>query len=112
LEVDVGGAVLGRLEENRVDEPDERRIGDAVVGLEIGLLLLGRLELRLLLVDGRTCAEGLARADETADRGENVLARCNTKIDRVARREPKLVDAVQVRGIGDGNVQYVAAERV
>ena len=41
LEVDVGGAVLGRLEDDRVDEPDERRVGDAVVGLEVVVVVVG-----------------------------------------------------------------------
>ena len=41
LEVDVAGPVLGRLEDDRVDEPDERGVGDAVVDLEIVDLLLG-----------------------------------------------------------------------
>ena len=45
LEVDVAGPVLGRLEDHRVDEPDERRVGDPVVDLEVVavfLLLLDR----------------------------------------------------------------------
>ena len=35
IEVDVARPVLGGLEDDRVDEPDERRVGDAVVGLEV-----------------------------------------------------------------------------
>ena len=35
LEVDVAGSVLGRLEDDRVDEAHERRVRDAVVGLEV-----------------------------------------------------------------------------
>ena len=35
LEVDVAGALLGGLEDDRVDEPDERRVRDAVVDLEV-----------------------------------------------------------------------------
>ena len=35
VEVEVAGAVLGGLEDDRVDEPDERRVGDAVLGLEV-----------------------------------------------------------------------------
>jgi hypothetical protein len=44
LEVDVAGPVLGRLEDDRVDEADERRVGDAVVDLEVVALLLFLLE--------------------------------------------------------------------
>ncbi len=41
LEVDVAGAVLGGLEDDRVDEPHERRVGDAVVGLEVVVGVVG-----------------------------------------------------------------------
>ena len=40
LEVDVAGPVLGGLEDDRVDEPDERDVGDAVVDLEVVALVL------------------------------------------------------------------------
>ncbi len=46
LEVDVAGPVLGRLEDDRVDEPDERRVGDAVVGLEVVLVVVERRRCR------------------------------------------------------------------
>ena len=39
LDVDVARAVLGRFEDHRVDEPDERRVREAVVGLEVVVLL-------------------------------------------------------------------------
>ncbi len=42
LEVDVAGAVLGRLEDDRVDEPHDRRLGDAVLGLEVVGLVVDR----------------------------------------------------------------------
>ena len=99
--MDVGGPVLGRLEDHRVDEADERRVGDAVVGLEV-VDLLG-----LLLGDGPfpleegAGAEGLGGADEPADLGEDVVARRDGELERVARREPELVDAVDVGRVGD-----------
>jgi len=37
--VHVARSVLGRLEDERVDEADERRVGDAVVLLEVVLFL-------------------------------------------------------------------------
>ena len=47
LEVDVAGPVLGGLEDDRVDEPDERDVGDAVVDLEVvGSSVLGLLDER------------------------------------------------------------------
>ena len=63
LEVDVAGPVLGGLEDDRVDEPDERRVGDAVVDLEVVDVLLFLLEQRLgFLGEYGTGAEGLGRA--------------------------------------------------
>ena len=38
LEVDVARALLGGLEDDRVDQPDERRLRDAVVDLEVVFL--------------------------------------------------------------------------
>ena len=43
LEVDVAGAVLGGLEDDRVHEPDDRPFGDAVVGGEVVGVILDRL---------------------------------------------------------------------
>ena len=40
LEVDVAGPVLGGLEDDRVHEPDERHVRDAVVDLEVVAVLL------------------------------------------------------------------------
>ena len=106
--MDVRRAVLGRLEEDRVDEPDERDVGDAVVRLEIGdvsLLDLERAQLLLLLRHGSPCAEGLRGADELADRGEDVLARRDPELERLAGRQSQLVDPVQVRRVRDRDAQ-------
>ncbi len=35
FEVDIAGPVLGCLEDDRVDEPDDRPLGDAVLGREV-----------------------------------------------------------------------------
>ena len=96
--MDVGRAVLGGLEQDGVDEADERDVGDPDVVLFLGQRVPG--------------AEGLGGADELANGGEDVLARGDAELDRMPGREPQLVDAVQVRGLGDGNEQGVAAERV
>ncbi len=50
LDVDVAGAVLHRLEEQRVDQPDDRRL---VVGVEqvAGLLELGGDQIEALFVE-------------------------------------------------------------
>ena len=98
LEVDVGGAVLGGLEDDRVDEADERRVGDAVLGLEVVGLLLCFLEVVLGFLEHRSGAEGLGGARHAAQLGEDVLARRDAEIELVAGREPELVDAVEVSG--------------
>ena len=112
LEVDVGGAVLGGLEDDRVDEADERRVGDAVLGLEVVGLLLLVLEVVLGLLEHRAGAEGLGGARHPAQLGEDVLARRDAEVERVAGREPELVDAVQVAGVGDGDRSAPSVERV
>ena len=113
LEVDVGGAVLGSLEDDGVDEPDERRVGDPVLGLEV----VGRrpprdAEVGVDLLQHRAGAECLRGARHPAQLGEDVLARGNAEIERVAGREPELVEAVQVAWIGDGDPQRAVVERV
>jgi len=75
LEVDVGRAVLGGLEQDGVDEADERYVGDAVVGLEVGVLVDGDIDVVLVLGQRDAGAERLRVADELADGGEDVLAR-------------------------------------
>ena len=113
LEVDVGGAVLGGLEDDRVDEPDERRVGDAVVDLEVvRLLLLGDPQLLVDLLEDSAGAERLGGARHPAQLDEDVLARGDAEVERVARREPELVDPVQVARIGDGDPQRAVVERV
>jgi hypothetical protein len=111
LDVDVGGAVLGRLEDDRVDEPDKRRIGDAVVDLEVvGFLLF--LRGRELLLDHRARAERFGGASETADLGKDVLACRDAQVERVTRRDPQLVDRLDVARIGESDLQRSVRERV
>ncbi len=111
IEVDVGSAVFGRLEDDRVDEPDERRIGDAVVGLEIVGLVVLILDLELVL-DERGPLPGLALANLAAKLDLDVLARRDTDLERVAGREPKLVDRLHVRRVRDRDLEDVALEGV
>ena len=59
LEVDVRGPVLGCLEDDRVDEPNERRLRDAVFGLEIVDVLLFLLVERLFFGECGAGSEGL-----------------------------------------------------
>ena len=113
LEVDVGGAVLGRLEDDGVDEPHERRVGDAVVDLEIvGLLFLRDPKLLVDLLEDGPRAERLRGARHPAQLQHDVLARGDAEVERVAGREPELVDSVQVAGVGDGDPQRAVLERV
>ena len=111
LEVDVGGAVLGGLEDDRVDEADERRVGDAVLGLEVVGLLLFFLEFVLGFLEDRAGAEGLGGARQAAHLGEDVVGRCDGELELVAGREPQLVDAVDVVGVGDGDPKHAVLER-
>src|ERR687888_314566 len=74
LEVDVAGAVLRRLEDDRVDKSDERDVGDAVVDLEIVDLLLFLAEKRIALVDRGPGPEGLRLAGKPAKLGEDVVS--------------------------------------
>jgi hypothetical protein len=52
------------------------------------------------------------RARELADLEEDVVARADSELDREARREAQLVDAVQVRRICDGDAEHLVLERV
>ena len=109
--MDVGGAVLGRLEDHRVDEPDERGVRDAVVDLEVvGLLLLG-LE-RELLFDRGARAERLGGTSEPPDLRHDVVARGDSDVERMAGREPELVDPLDVAWIYNGDPKSSVLERV
>ena len=66
----------------------------------------------VVLLERRAGAERLGGADELADSREDVVARGDAELERVARREPELVDAVQVRRVGDGDAQHAVLERV
>ena len=111
VEVDVRGAVLGRLEDDRVHEPDERRVGDAVVGLEVVLVVVLLLDLELVL-DERRALPRLALANLAPELDLDVLARRDPDLERVTRREAELVDRLDVRRVGDRDLQDVALEGV
>ncbi len=105
LEVDVGGAFLGGLEDDGVHEPDERAVRDPVVGFEVVSLL------RLVdLEDGDS--DGLRRAHEPLELDDDVVARGHRELERVPRREPELVDRVDVPGIRDRDLEDVVLEGV
>ena len=105
----VGGPVFRGLEDDRVDEADERGVRDAVVGLVVvGLLLLERR----LLLEHRTSAERLRGAAEAADLRQDVVARGDAEVDRVAGRELQLVDRIDVAGVGDRDAERPVVELV
>ena len=106
LEVDVAGAVAGRAHDDRVDEPHERRVGHSVVDLEIVLVLddLELVEHRLGLGHLRLLGEALELVDD-------VLAVGDVELDRVPRRDLELVDAEDVRRVGDRDLELLAVER-
>jgi len=105
LPVDVRGAVLGGLEDHRVDEADERRVRDAVVGFEVvglvDLFLVGGL---LLFEDGAR-AECFGGTDDAADLRLDVVARRNGELDGEPRRDAQFVDPVDVAGVCDRDAQ-------
>ena len=90
LEVDVARAVLGRLEDDRVDEPDDRPLRDAVLGLEVVGLVLDRLRRDRRRRTSAFMAPS-ARV-EPAHLDHDVLLRRDGELDRLALREPQLVD--------------------
>jgi hypothetical protein len=74
IEVEVARSVLGGLEDDRVDETDERSVRDAVVGLEIPAFALVLVEVHLVLDEG--CAlPGLGRPDDSPQLELDVLRR-------------------------------------
>ena len=105
--MDIGGPVLGGLEDHGVDEPDERRIGNAVVDLEIvGLLLFLFEQLQLAFGGGGSGAEGLGGASKATELDEDVVTGRHANLERIARGEPQLVDSLDVAGVAYGDLEY------
>jgi hypothetical protein len=108
LDVDVARPVLGRLEDHRVDEAHERRVRDAVVGLEVVVL-------RLLALEGDHLVEGGVhrprRARQAAQLGEDVLLCSDVELDRLARPEPQLVERPDVVRVRDRDLEDAVADR-
>ena len=94
LEVDVGGAVLGGLEDHGVDEADERRVRDAVVDLEV--VVSSSSAASIVHARRRPAATRAPNASESRTSLRS-SARMSSRggdaeLDRVARGEPELVD--------------------
>ena len=90
LEMDVAGPVLGGLEDDRVDEPDERDVGDAVLDLEVVGLVLDFFERLLGLMTAR--APNASEARSGAGSRRDVLARGDgqLELELVARRSSSI----------------------
>ena len=71
-------------------------------------MLLGRL----VELDGDDRAHGLAGAQKPLELGHDVVARRDAELERVLRREPQLVDGMEVPGIGDRDAEDVVVDRV
>src|SRR4051812_27929244 len=113
LEVDVAGPVLGGLEDDRVDQPDERDVGDAVLDLEVvGIALRLGLGEAVFDLDCRTRAERLGGTGESPDLVLDVVAGRDGDLELVARGQTQLVDRLDVAGVGDRNLNRRAVERV
>ena len=77
-EVDVARSLVDRLHDDRVHELDRRRVGEAVLGLEIGLAVLERqlvgdqggtgVDLLSALVPAQLCFDLRAGGDDEVDR--------------------------------------------
>ena len=110
LEVNVAGAVFGGGEDDRVDEADERRVGDAVVGLELVFRISHDLD--CVEIHAAATAHRIARALEALDLLVDVVDRGDRELELMARREPQLIDRVNVRRVGERHPQDVAVDRV
>ena len=104
--MDVAGAVAGCAHDDRVDEPHQRRIRHSVVDLEI-VLVLDDLE----LVEHRLGLGHLGLLGETLELVGDVLAVGDEELDRVPRGDLELVDAEDVRRVGDRDLELLAVER-
>jgi hypothetical protein len=89
LEVDVAGPVLGRLEDDRVHEPYERALGDAVIRVEVvRSVLIDDLELRL--VDDRASASFARASRRSSSRTSSLGATANSTGRPAARRSSSM----------------------
>ena len=107
IEMHVARAVLGRLQQYRVDELDEGGVREAVVGLEVGLLAFRKL----FLEQGRALP-GLVRPQDPAQLDLDVLPSRNGQVDRVARRETQLVHRLHVGRVRDRHPEPVSRDPV
>ena len=100
-EVQVARAVLDRLDDDRVDEPDRRSVGGAV-GVEIGVLLERAGE---HVLDHRGALADLVCAGEQAQLEIDVERRRDREVERVVADEAQLVDGRDLARIGDRDLQ-------
>ena len=107
LEVDVAGPVARRLHDDRVDEPNERCVRDAVVGLE---LALGVFVDDLEIAHRRLRLEHLALPREPLELGQDLFLTGDCEIDGMTGGDPELIDPEDVRGIGDRDEQPIVDE--
>ena len=109
--MNVARPILGALEDNRVHQPHQRRVGNAVVGLEVVEQLALGDDLHVL-ERRRLRRQRLARTQHPLDLGQDLVARSDTQLDLMAGRQLQLVDAADVRRIGDDDVQALAGDLV
>jgi hypothetical protein len=86
IEMQVARAVLGRLKDDRVDEADERRVGDAIVRFEVVGVFAFLLD--ELVLDERRALPGLRGADDAAELELDVLRGGDPDLERVPGRDP------------------------
>jgi hypothetical protein len=103
LDVDVGRAVLDRLEHERVDPADDGRL---VVGVEHVDQLVGLAELVLglvLLVPGLELGAAAQAGVGLVDGVDDLAGRRHHRIDRALQQDRDVIDHVQPGRIGDGD---------
>jgi hypothetical protein len=102
----VAGALLDRLEHERVDELDERTGGFILRGLDF---LFVR---KLFALVAAVATHRIELTPEIAELQLDVLSRSDPEHDLASRRDAQLVDGLNIGRIGDRDQQPLAVERV
>jgi len=110
IEMEIAGPVFGCLEDDRVDQAHEGRVGNAVVRLQVVAVARFRL-IQLILYESRALP-GLGGADDALELELDVLGGRNPDLERVPSGDAQLIDRLDVRRVGDGDVEPVFFELV
>ncbi len=113
LEVDIRGALLDGVQQDLVDEADDRSVFDVVAAerLRIGVVVAaGDLEiLEIDIVVGQARHDRFGLIDGLVDRRLQLVVLDHDELDAHRGLEADLVQGVQIGGIRDGQEQPLAA---